>query len=110
MLAIECKDFAPARSPREIANHVDKLQKGSNSRKSTVELHLARVKWLEANLGEVLQKRFGVTEREGWQVKPVLVSSIELAAPYFADFPFPIWSFETLRRMTAAEIVAVACN
>ena len=106
LLAIECKDFVPARSPREIVNQVEKLQKGSESTKPTVDLHLARVRWLEANLGEVLQKRFDVTESEGWQVKPVLVSSIELAAPYFEDFPFPVWSIETLRRMTVAEIVA----
>ena len=106
LLAIECKDFVPARSPREIVNQVKKLKKGSESKKPTIDLHLARVRWLEANLGEVLQKRFGVTEREGWQVKPALVSSIELAAPYFTDFPFPVWSIETLRRMTVAEIVA----
>ena len=87
-------------------NQVKKLKKGSESKKPTVDLHLARVRWLEANLGEVLQKRFDVTEREGWQVKPALVSSIELAAPYFTDFPFPVWSIETLRRMTVAEIVA----
>jgi hypothetical protein len=104
LLPIECKDLALARTPAEIEHQLEELVYGSSDESSTIKKHLARTKWIENNLDEVLMLCFSIQRKGRWKVKPVLISDSELHAPYITNIPFPAWSIETLKKMAAGEL------
>ena len=104
VLCVECKSLALARTPAEVRYQLEDLFRGSENKLSTAQKHLKRVRWVEENLDLVLEKCFGVRRKGSWKVKPILVSDSELFASYLGVCPFPAWSIETLRGMTAREI------
>ena len=104
VLCVECKALALARTPAEVRYQLEDLFKGSKNKPSVAEKHLKRVKWVEENLDLVLEKCFGVRRKGSWKVKPILVSDSELYASYLGVCPFPAWSAETLKGMTARDI------
>ena len=106
VLAIECKDFALARTPVEIQHQLEQLVEGSGESPSAIEKHLARVQWVEQHLDEVLLHCFGIQRRHRWTVVPILVSDAELFAPYLKNIQIPVVSVESLRAMTVQKLLA----
>jgi len=104
LLPIECKDLALARTPAEIQHQLKELVHGSLDESSTIEKHLARTQWVENNLDEVLMQCFSIQRKGRWKVKPILVSDSELHVPHITSIPFPVWSIETLKKMSAGEL------
>ncbi len=108
VLCIECKALALARTPAEVRHQLEDLFRGSENKLSTAQKHLKRAKWVDENLDLVLEECFGVRRKGSWKVKPILVSDSELYASYLGVCPFPAWSIETLRGMTARDISSVS--
>ena len=104
LLSIECKDLALARTPTEIRHQLDELVYGSAGKPSAIKKHLARTQWIESHLDEVLMECFGIRRETEWNVKPALVSDSELYAPHITMIPFPVWSIETLRKMSVEDL------
>ena len=102
---MEWKGQVPARTSAEILSQAQKLIMENKTEKPAVEKHFSRVKWLKKNLVRVLHERFKEPESSSWPVESILVSIIELSAPYFLDFPFRGLSTEAFRRMTMTEFV-----
>jgi hypothetical protein len=104
LLPIECKDLALARTPAEIQHQLEELVHGSSDKSSTIEKHLVRTQWVKDNLDEVLGRCFSIQRKGKWKVKPILVSDSELHAPHITSIPFPVFSIETLKKMSVREL------
>ena len=85
---------------------LEDLFSGSKNNLSMTQKRLKRVKCVEENLDLVPEKCFGVRRKGSWKVKPIPVSDSELYASYLGICPFPAWSIETLRGMTARDIAS----
>lgn len=91
---IECKDFAAAHMPHQIANELENLFLGKGGKKSKVE---KRAAWVRENLDSILEW-FKVGGRGKWKVEPFVVVSQELFASYLRRSPIRILSFDALVR------------
>ncbi len=91
---IECKDFAAAHMPHQIANELENLFLGKGGKESKVE---RRAAWVWENLDYILEW-FKVEGRGKWKVEPLIVVSQELFAPYLRRSPIRILSFDALVR------------
>jgi hypothetical protein len=88
---IECKDFAAARMPHQIANELEHLFLGQNGKKSQAE---KRTEWVRTNLVPILE--WYKMKGPGWKVEPLIVVSEDLFTPYLRRSPIRILSFDTL--------------
>jgi hypothetical protein len=89
---IECKDFAAAHMPHQIANELEHLFLGKGGKESKVE---RRAAWVREHLDAVLDW-YKVKRTEGWMVEPLIVVSQELFTPYLRRSPIRILSFDAL--------------
>ncbi|MAF53957.1 MAG: hypothetical protein FI707_11535 [SAR202 cluster bacterium] len=105
IVAIECKNLALARTPREIQNQLVELFKGSRDSSPTTTKHLRRVDWLRSNLSAVLTSLQLSVDEKTWTVVPLLVSDTEMYGPYLVSPPFPVCSLDTIARTSLVEIV-----
>ena len=89
---IECKDFAAAHMPHQIANELENLFLGKGGKESKVE---RRAVWVREHLDAVLE--WYKVERTGrWKAEPLIVVSQELFTPYLRRSPIRILSFDAL--------------
>ena len=91
---IECKDFAAAHMPHQIANELENLFLGKGGKESKVE---RRSMWVREHLDYILEW-FKIEGRGKWKVEPFIVVSQELFAPYLRQSPIRILSFDALVR------------
>ncbi len=91
---IECKDFAAAHMPHQIANELEHLFLGKGGKESRVE---RRAAWVREHLDAVLEW-FKVERAGSWKVEPLIVVSQELFTPYLRRSPIRIRSFDALMR------------
>jgi hypothetical protein len=97
LLPMECKDLALARTPYEMSSEIVNLFRGSQGKKSIIELHQQRVQWVREHLLEVLEW-LGVGTPKGWKIEPLIVVDRELFTPYLQESPIPIVPLEELKR------------
>lgn len=91
IIAIECKDLAIARTPREMANELAELFVGDGRKAPVVMRHLARCEWFKQHLTEALVT-FGIELHGKWKVEPIMVVSDEMFTPHLYAPPFPVYS------------------
>lgn len=91
---IECKDFAAAHMPHQIANELEHLFLDKGGKESKVA---RRTAWVKENLDYILEW-FKVGERRKWKVEPLIIVSQELFTPYLRRSPIRILSFDALVR------------
>ncbi len=91
---IECKDFAAAHMPHQIANELENLFLNKGGRESKVE---RRVMWVREHLDYILEW-FKIESRGKWKAEPFIVVSQELFTPYLRRSPIRILSFDALKR------------
>ena len=91
---IECKDFAAAHMPHQIANELENLFLGKGGKESKVE---RRAAWVREHLEAVLDW-YKVKRTGRWDVEPLIVVSQELFTPYLRRSPIRILSFDALMR------------
>lgn len=97
VLVIECKDFSIARTPYEVAQEIKDLFVGKKNKKSTIEKHLERTKWIKNNLHLVCEF-LGIRPSGKWKTIPLIVVDELLVAPYLKKSPIPIITLDELRR------------
>lgn len=96
---LECKDLSLARTPREWANELDALFRGTGGRKSTVEKHMARRKWAETNLPALL-KWLELGWSDKWHViAAIVLDRRPMSAHLLTACPLPV--------MSVAEVVQI---
>lgn len=90
---IECKDFESARTPHELHSELKKFFEGQQGKKSAIEKHINRVKWVRQNLEGVLTA-LGWSQDIDWIVTDFLVTDDEMMTPHFKECPVQIipWS------------------
>ncbi len=94
---LECKDFAMARTPREIAHELEKLFEGRHGEKTMIE---KRADWARGHVGDLLNRLGldGARNANRWRVEPLIVVSQELLSPYLRRSPIPVVSLQKLIR------------
>jgi len=83
---IECKSLALARTPYEMAMHLQALTVGDGTRPSIIERHHTRSKWVEQHLRTVL-KSLGVDSDSGWSVQRKRPPEAATPAPFLRKQP-----------------------
>jgi hypothetical protein len=98
LLAVEVKDLAGARTPREVSNELNVLFRATGSDRSTVDKHTDRIAWLRGHVREVLEW-FGLPgdTAAAWTVEPLIVLDKETPAPVLAGATMPVTTFHRLR-------------
>ncbi len=97
IVVIECKDLEAARTPHELNTELLKLFKGSETKKSLIQKHLARVKWVRDHIDDVLSA-VGIGESGGqWNVHEMMVTNSEMLSPFIRECPAKVVSFEQLK-------------
>ncbi|MDJ0515712.1 MAG: hypothetical protein QNJ74_05385 [Trichodesmium sp. MO_231.B1] len=93
---VECKNFSMARAPNQMKNELDELfmgrGKGESRKKSTVEHHQERVKWVNNHLQEVLIW-LSLNPNLNWKVEAIIVTDEELSTPHLKSSPIPVISW-----------------
>ncbi len=89
---IECKDFAAAHMPHQIANELENLFLGKGGKESKVA---RRATWVREHLDAILEW-YKVKRTGRWDVELLIVVSQELFAPYLRRSPIRILSFDAL--------------
>jgi len=94
---LECKNFAMARTPREIAHELKKLFEGRHGEKTMTE---KRADWARAHVGDLLNRLGldGSRNVRGWRVELLIVVSQELLSPYLRRSPIPVVSLQKFIR------------
>lgn len=93
---LECKDFAMARTPREIVHELEKLFEGKHGEKNMTE---KRADWARAHVGDLLTYLgLDATQAKRWRVEPLIVVSEELISPYLRTSTIPVISLQKLIR------------
>lgn len=100
VIPIECKDLAVARTPHEMANEITNLFLGQGRRKSYIEKHQNRVKWIQDNIVEVL-KWLEIPAESKWKVEPIIVVNQELFTPFLKNSSIRVLSYNELRQEQA---------
>lgn len=102
VLAIECKDLALARTPRELATEIERLFEGRGDRESAAERQLKRAKWLGERLDKVLLE-LGIMRKGRWRVKPSIVLDDEPMSFWIRSSPLPVKSLARVRQEIEGE-------
>lgn len=97
IFAIECKDLAIARTPKEMANELQELFRGNEKRVAVVTKHQRRCKWIKSHIKDLLET-MRMPTRDRWKVEPILVVNEEMLTPYLYSPPFRIFSLERFKR------------
>jgi hypothetical protein len=93
---LECKDFAMARTPREIVHELEKLFEGKHGEKTMTE---KRADWARAHVGDLLTYLgLDATQAKRWRVEPLIVVSEELLSPYLRKSTIPVMSLQKFIR------------
>jgi hypothetical protein len=95
LLVIECKDLALARTSFEMSCELTTLFKGTRHKKSILEAHQRKIRWVSRNLEQVLTWLDLNTEE--WKVQPLIVVDREMFTPYLKQSTIPIVPIEKLR-------------
>ena len=98
LIAVEVKNLAGARTPREVSNELKVLFRGTGSDRSTVDKHADRIAWLRGHVREVLEW-FGLPDYDAaaWIIEPLIVLDKETPAPTLAGASMPVTTFHRLR-------------
>ena len=96
-MIIECKNFALARAPHEMANELAELLKGNGKEKSAVQHHQERFDWVCYHIQEVLTW-LGLDPTTDWKIEPLIVTDYELATPHLWPSPIPVVSLVELSK------------
>jgi hypothetical protein len=72
LFVIECKDFSASRTPHELRGEIEEFVQGIEGKKSIVERHQARTKWVEEHLVETVQF-LQLSPQGNWKVYPLIV-------------------------------------
>ena len=96
MHLLECKDLAVARTPQEMANELQNMFQGRSGRKSIIEHHQERTRWVRDHLGQVLAW-LGLPQSGNWKVEPLVVTKQRLFTPFLRRSPIPILSFDEFK-------------
>jgi hypothetical protein len=96
ILAIECKDLALARTPRELAHELETLFEGRNGKEPAVKRHQRRVEWLAGRMDAVLTE-MNLTRSGSWRVTGLVVVDDEPLSAWVRKSPLPILSLRGLR-------------
>ena len=103
LMIIECKKFALARAPHEMAKELEDLFKGKEKKngkgreKSALEHHQERVDWIKNHLEKVLIW-LELEPTTDWKVEPLIVTDYELATPHLWPSPIPVVSIVELSK------------
>lgn len=94
LILVECKDYAPARTPFELSSQLDELLRGrprtdGTRARSLIERHARRAAFVENHLHDVLAG-LGCDTTVSWSVFPIYVMSALPNALLAADAPFPL--------------------
>ncbi len=92
---IECKDLALARTPREMAQELAAVFKGSERSRSTVEKHIERAEWARKHLRELLASE-GLGWSDKWRVQPTIVLEHRPPSAYLFKPPVPVLALDEL--------------
>jgi hypothetical protein len=97
IVVIECKDLALARTPQELANHLEGLagRAGHESGSATAR-HARRVNWVRENLPSILA-HFGIQDVETWDLRGMFVVDEPLFATQLRNIGTEVKSLESLR-------------
>jgi hypothetical protein len=95
IVAVECKNLATARNPRELSTELDALVRGKGQSKSTVDKHLDRVDWLRTHVVDVLSW-LSLPGGRAWTVEPVIVTDRHVLAPLLGESEIPIVAVSAL--------------
>ena len=82
MFVVECKDLEGARTPFEMGNELANFFVGTEQRRSIIDKHQGRVRWIADNLDEVL-RYFEIVRTGKWKVGSLIVIDRELFTPFF---------------------------
>jgi hypothetical protein len=91
---IECKGFAAAHMPHQIANELENLFLDKGEKESKVA---RRGTWVREHLDAILEW-YNVKKAGRWKVESLIIVSQELFTPYLRRSPIRILSFDTLMR------------
>lgn len=95
LLVIECKDLALARTSFEMSCELTTLFKSTPHKKSIIETHQRKIRWVRSNLHQVLTW-LGV-DAGAWTVEPLIVVDREMFTPYLKETSIPIVPIEQLK-------------
>jgi hypothetical protein len=95
VVLIECKDFAAARTPAEMANELKSLIGDEEGDKSAEVQHRKRLDWARTHLRAILAW-LGIANTAGWRVEPLFVVDEELMSPHLVRMPMPVRSISRL--------------
>lgn len=96
LYVVECKDLAMARTPYELSTEIRELILGTDSEKSAVDKHIARVNFVRAHLKETV-RWLGGNPLSSWKVYPIVVVDEPLMSPRIQDSPLPVIAIDLLR-------------
>jgi len=101
VLAIETKDLAVSLTPFEVWSELRELFGDGIDKSGKISIHLERVEWLRAHLGELLGILGLPDDATGWIIEPKIVFDRELVSPYVAKCVIPVMSYRRLREELA---------
>ena len=104
LFVIECKDFSASRTPHELAREIEDLSDGKDGRKSVLQKHRARTKWIEDHLIDAI--RFLQLPPKGtWKVHPVIVVDEPMMSSRLVNLEITILTVAQLNEGRLSEIV-----
>jgi len=92
--AIECKNVALARNPREIQEEIEHMVGRAGQPHSWMAKHVARDRWLRSH-GIALAARYGLPSAPD-RLTSLFMTSIEIPTPYARNLPLPVVTFTRL--------------
>jgi hypothetical protein len=95
LYVVECKDLSMARTPFELASEIRELMVSTDTEKSIVEKHMARVGFARKHLHAIVQW-LGGNSNKSWKVFPMIVVDEPLMAPRIQTCPLPVVAIELL--------------
>jgi hypothetical protein len=93
---VECKDLEGARTPFEMGNELTNFFMGTEQKRSIIDKHQGRVRWVAENLDEVLG-HFQIVRTGKWKIGSLIVIDRELFTPFLRASPVPIIPLERIR-------------
>ncbi|HEY6141611.1 MAG TPA: hypothetical protein VI670_27950 [Thermoanaerobaculia bacterium] len=111
LIAVECKDIAPARDVFAQSSELKELIVGDPAagKKSYVDKQRDRLVWLKTHLVDAL-KHLRVPRSGRWSVEAVVVTSEVVPTPFLRRSPLPVVSAEELRLLVSNSGSALRFN
>jgi hypothetical protein len=97
ILVVECKDFALARNPHEVASEMEALFRGNEKKDAAVVKIAKRGQWLSRRVAQLLEDQQLPSTNGKWRVEPLVVVSEESLTPHLAKSPVPVVALRTLQ-------------